>query len=226
MTAPAHASATPIASPPELDFAVEGAHPVRHVVAPTLGLDVRVERPDGGSVRSVALSVQIRIAAARRSYTPTERGRLVELFGLPEQWSESVRSLLWTNATAQVPPFTGSTTVELQLPCTYDLEVTGARYFAALEDGDVPLELLFSGTVFYADPSGRLQVAAIAWDREAEHRLPVSVWRETMDLYFPDSAWLRLRRASFDRLHRYKAARALPSWEAALDSLLDRAGEE
>jgi Family of unknown function (DUF6084) len=224
MAAPAHANATPIASPPELDFVVEGAHTVRYAAAPALGLDLRVGRADGGSVRSVALSAQIRIAATRRSYAPAEQARLVELFGLPEQWSQSVRSLLWTNATIQVPPFTGSTMCELQVPCTYDLEVAGARYFHALDGGVVPLELLFSGTVFYADEGGRLQVAAIAWDREAEYRLPVSVWRETMDIYFPDSAWLRLRRESFDRLSRYKAERALPSWDATLDSLLDGVG--
>jgi uncharacterized protein DUF6084 len=225
MATPAQAPAGPLAAPPELDFAVEGAHPVRHAAAPTLGFDLRVVRRDGGSIRSVTLSAQIRIAATQRSYAPAEQGRLAELFGRPEQWSDSVRSLLWTHAAVQVPPFTGSTVVELLVPCTYDFEVAGARYLHALEDGEVPLELLFSGTIFYSEPSGRLQVASIAWDREAEYRMPVAVWREMMDLYFPGSAWLRLRRDAFDRLAAYKAARALPSWEAAVESLLAEAEE-
>ena len=225
MALPAQAPGGPLAAAPELDFSVEGAHAVRHAAAPTIGLDVRIERRDGGAIRSVALSAQVRIAAPQRAYAEGERERLFELFGHPEQWSSSVRSLLWANASAQVPPFTGSTTVELLVPCTYDLEVSAARYLAALEGGDVPLELLFSGTLFYSEPSGRLQVASIAWDREAEYRMPVAVWREAMDTYFPNSAWLRLRRDAFDRLAAYKARRALPSWEAALESLLTEAGE-
>lgn len=223
MAAPAHLPGGALAAPPELDFAIEGAHPVRHAAAPTLGFDLRVERPDGGSIRSVALSAQIRIAATQRSYADAERERLVELFGRPEQWSSTVRSLLWTHASAQVPPFTGSTVVELIVPVTYDFEVAGARYLHALEEGEVPLELLFSGTIFYSEPSGRLQVASIAWDREADYRMPVSVWRETMDVYFPDSAWLRLRRDAFDRLAAYKAERALPTWEAAVEALVEEA---
>jgi hypothetical protein len=225
MAVPTQPPAGPLAAAPELEFAIEGAHAVRHSVAPMLGLDVRVARTDGGAVRSVALQAQIRIAATQRAYTLAEQERLVELFGPPEQWSRSVRSLLWVSASAQVPPFTGSTVVELLVPCTYDVEVAGARYLQALEDGEVPLELLFSGTVFYTEPSGRLQVASIAWDREAGYRMPVSVWRETMDTHFPQSAWIRLRRDAFDRLGSYKARRALPSWEAALESLLREAGE-
>jgi Family of unknown function (DUF6084) len=222
---PAHARAGPLAPPPELEFAVEGAHAVRHAAAPTLGFDLRVERPGGGSIRSVSLTAQIRIAATQRPYARGEQERLAELFGRPDQWSQTVRSLLWTHAVAQLPPFTGNTLVELLVPVTYDFEVAGARYLHALEDGEVPLELLFSGTVFYSGPDGRLQVASIAWDREAEFRMPVSVWREVMDAYFPNSAWLRLRRDAFDRLAAYKAERALPSWEAAIESVLAEAEE-
>ena len=225
MASPARPDLAPFASAPELDFSVEGVRPVRHAAAPTLGFDVRVAHSDGGAVRSVTLSAQIRIAATQRPYSASEQERLVELFGRPEQWARSVGSLLWTHATAQVPPFAGSTVVELPVPCTYDFEVTASRYMHSLEGGEIPLELLFSGTVFYADERGRLQVASIAWDREAEYRLPVAVWRELMDVYFPDSAWMRLRRQSFDRLYAYKARRALPSWEAAVDALLDEAGE-
>lgn len=37
----------------------------------------------------------------------------------------------------------------------------------------MPLNFLFSGTVFYADENGALQVAPIPWNKEAPFRLPV-----------------------------------------------------
>jgi hypothetical protein len=85
----------------------------------------------------------------------------------------------------------------------------------------VPLELLFSGTIFYANAEGRLQAAPISWEHELEATLPVAVWRAAIESAFPGSAWLRLPRDAFDRLWAFRAARALPSWEATLDELLD-----
>ena len=226
MALPARPGATTAAPSPELEFAIQSAHALKYAVVPTLGFDLRIGRLDGGAVRSVALNVQLRIAATKRSYAAGEQERLVEIFGLPEQWAHTVRSLLWTNTTANVPPFTGSTVFELAVPCTYDFEVTTAKYLQGLEDGEVPLEFLFSGTIFYAEPDGRLQVASISWDREAEYRLPVAVWREMMDRHFGDSAWLRLRRDSFERLYAYKARNVLASWEDAVDALLLEAETE
>lgn len=213
------------AAVPELRFAVTGAAPVEHAAVPTLAFDLRVESLGGQAIRSVLLDVQIQIAARRRPYDAGARERLFELFGAPESWGTTLRTLLWTRTTRVVPPFTGSTVVDLPVTCTYDLEVVAARYLDALGDGDVPLELLFSGTVFHAGADGRLQAARIPWDCEAEYRLPVGVWRETMDRHFPDCAWLRLRRESFGRLAAYKSRNALATWEDALDALLGGAGE-
>jgi len=223
---PATSGAAALAAPPQLEFSVERAYPVRYAAVPTLGFELRLERTGGGPVRSVALNTQLRIAATQRSYGAGERERLLEVFGHPEQWSTTVRSLLWTHAAAQVPAFEGSTVCELAVPCTYDFEVTAAKYLNSLDDGEIPLELLFSGAVFYADPDGRLQVASIAWDREAHYRLPVSVWRETMDSHFRGTAWLRLRRETFDRLYAFKARNALASWEEAVEALLTEAARE
>ena len=225
MAAPPRSDAAATASAPQLEFAVESAHAVKYAAVPTLGFDLRIGRRDGGEVRSVALNAQVRIAATGRSYGPAEQERLFELFGRPEQWGKTVRSLLWTNVTANVPPFAGSTVFELAIPCTYDFEVAAAKYFEALEDGEVPLELLFSGTVFYSDAGGRLQVASISWEQEAAYRLPVAVWREAMDDHFGDAPWVRLRRDSFDRLYAYKARNAFASWEDAVDALLHAAGQ-
>src|SRR4051812_31990390 len=192
---------------PELMFAIDEAGPLEHAAAPTLRFALRIE--SAADVRSVALSVEIRIAATRRGYDEAAQRRLVELFGAPEDWGRSLHALHWTTLNVNVPGFSRSTVVELLVPCSYDLEVAGAKYLNALEDGEVPLEFLFSGTVFYSGADGRLQVDRIAWDKEASYRLPVAVWRQTMDRYFPGAGWLRLRRDTFERLSAYKANNAL-----------------
>jgi len=135
-------------------------------------------------------------------------------------WGETLRSLLWTHATTVVPRFTDSIVADLPIPCSYDFDVAAAKYFYALEDGEVPLLFLFSGTVFYMAGEGPLQITQISWEKEAPFRLPVGVWKKMMDHYFPNSAWLRMRKDVFDRLYAYKARQALPSWDDALDRLL------
>jgi uncharacterized protein DUF6084 len=205
---------------PALAFAVVNAERVEHAAAPTLGFSLRVEAPGGEAIRSVLLDVQLQIAARRRRYEPEAQERLLELFGPVKDWGATLRNLLWTRTTLVVPQFSGSTVVALQIPCTYDMDVLASKYLDALADGEVPLEFLFSGTVFYAGPAGQLQAARIAWDRDAEYQLPVRVWRETMDHHFPGTAWLRLPKPSFDRLCAYKARNAYSSWEQALGELL------
>ena len=210
---------------PQLDFEIEDAGPRERAAAPTLRFGLRIGAGRDEAIRSIVLDVQVQIASRRRAYDDDTEERLYELFGEPERWGSTLRTLPWTRATLAVPAFTGATTVDLPVPCTYDFEVAASRYLDAVRDGDVPLEFLFGGTVFYADAGGLLKTARIAWDREAEYRLPVRVWRQTMDHYFPGSAWLRLRRDSFDRLYAYKARNALTSWEEAVDSLV-RASQE
>jgi Family of unknown function (DUF6084) len=211
---------------PELRFAVETASSLEYAAVPTLKFAVRVEAVSGHPIRSILLDVQIQIAARQRGYEPESQERLLELFGTPERWGSTLRTLPWLRSTIVVPPFTDSTVVDLLAPCTYDLEVTAARYFAALEHGVVPLEFLFSGSVFFATAAGALQTARIAWDHEVDFRLPVAVWKDTMARHFPHSAWLRLGSDSFDRLCAYKARHAFESWEKTIDSLLASRGSE
>jgi len=208
---------------PQLEFDVKGVAPAEHAVVPTLLVSLAVDA-GGRDVRSLALDVQIRIDAARRGYDDVERERLFELFGPPHAWSRSLRSFRWTTVSLTVPPFDGATTVELAVPCTYDFDVAASKYLHALgDDGNVPLELLFSGTVFFSAADGRLQVARLSWDREARCALAVRVWREAVDRVFPGTAWLRIRRDVFDRLQAYKSKGALLSWDAALEQLLEDA---
>ena len=205
---------------PRLGFAIEDGGPLDPAAVPTLRFAVRIDA-GGAEVRSLALHVQLRIAATRRSYDQRDESRLAELFGRSEQWSKTLRSLHWTNVPLQVGPFSGSTVVDLHVPCTYDLEVTATRYLHALNDGEVPLEFLFSGAVFYTGPGGRLQVQPISWSAEADYRLPVAAWREMMDIHFPNSAWLRVSRSSLERLHAYRGRHALLTWDNTLDRLLE-----
>jgi hypothetical protein len=213
-------SVAPIADvTPQLDFRVEEVGAADYAVVPTLCFRIAIDA-GGRDVRSLALNVQLRIDAGRRAYDDAERERLFELFGAPADWGRTMRSLRWTVTSLTVPAFSGETVAELHVPCTYDFDVVATKYLHALGEGDVPLELLFSGTVFFAGAGGALQVVYLPWDREAKCALSVVVWREALERAFPGAAWLRLRHDVFDRLQAYKSKRALLTWEAALEELL------
>jgi hypothetical protein len=205
----------------ELAFAVTDAARMPYAAVPTLSFTLRIGAPAGVDVRSILLDTQIQIAARRRGYDAGAEERLYELFGRPAEWGRTLRTLLWTRMTTVVPPFGDSTTVELAVPCSYDLEVAASRYFDALPGGTVPLEFLFSGTVFSGDgPGGSLQAQRLSWEQDAEYALPVAVWKETLERYFSGTAWLRVGKEHFDRLAAFKARNALASWDEALDALL------
>lgn len=208
-----------------LHFEVLGARAEPWAAAPTLMLRLRIRNADEGRVDAIGLRIQIQIEPTRRHYTTAEEERLLELFGERARWGETLRGVLWTHVSAMVPQFTGTTEIDIPLLCSYDFEVAAAKYFHALDDGEIPLLLLFSGSVFATVETG-LSVDQIRWDREASYRLPVKVWRDVMNIYYPDSAWLRLRRDSFDALHRFKGRNALRTWEEAIDLLLERAGAD
>lgn len=217
---------------PDLDFKVESAEAVPYAAAPTISFKLRLrEAPAVANatptpIHSVALRCQIRLEPGRRRYSPEEQTALVELFGEPHRWGQTVRSMLWTHASIVVPPFTGEAIIDLPIPCTFDFNVATTKYFGALRDGLIPLTFLFSGTIFYAsEEDGSLQVAQISWEKEAEFRLSVEIWRKMMQLYYPNTAWVCLRKDIFDRLQEYKRGRAMPSWEQAIESLLDQAEE-
>ncbi|HST22544.1 MAG TPA: DUF6084 family protein [Blastocatellia bacterium] len=207
---------------PDLNFQVEGAEAVAFAASPFLAFKLHITNANAEEpIHSVALRCQIQIEVTRRRYSSQDQERLLDLFGEPERWGQTLRNMLWTHANVVVPPFTGSTIVDLQVPCTFDFNVAAAKYFYGVEDGEVPLNLMFSGTVFYANDEGNLQVTQIPWDKESRYRLPVRAWREMMDIYYPNSAWLCLRQDVFARLYQYKVKRGIPTWEQALEKLLD-----
>jgi hypothetical protein len=212
---------------PDLSFTIDGAEAVPYSAAPLLALKLKVKnRNREEPIRAVMLQCQIQIEATRRHYTPSEQADLLDLFGTPDRWNQTLRSTLWTHAHANVGPFTAETTVDLPVPCTFDFNIAATKYFNALDGGEVPICLLFSGTIFYDDATRGLQIAQIPWSNEARYRLPVEVWKNVMNLYYPNTAWLTLRRDVFDRLHEFKMQRGLPTWEQAMERLLEEANEK
>ena len=208
---------------PDLVFQIENAHVVPFAAVPMLAFRLQIRnRAADEKIHTIALRAQIQIEVTRRRYEPQEQERLGDLFGHPDRWSQTLRSMLWTHASVMVPGFEGmSTAVDIQVPCTFDFNVAATKYFEALADGEIPLNMLFSGTVFYAPSESPLQVAPISWDQEARFKLPVSVWREMMESYYPNSVWINLRRDVFDRLYLYKMQHGIPTWEQALERVLN-----
>jgi hypothetical protein len=206
----------------ELVFDCTGVQPDRYAVVPSMSLTLRISETTGQRIETIALRCQIRIEPARRRYAPAEEERLNDLFGETSRWADTLKPMQFTTVTAMVPGFTGSTQIELPVPFSYDLELGSARYFNSLESGEIPLLLLFSGTVF-AVADGRISVQLVPWSKEAPCRIPVSLWREAIDVHFPNAAWLKMSRHTFEELQRFKNQRAIPTWDATLRALLAEA---
>jgi hypothetical protein len=211
---------------PDLHFEVIGVEPGHRGLAPLLHFILRISNtPESETIQSVMLQAQIQIQSPQRSYNSAEKEKLKELFGVPEDWGQTLRTRLWAHANVVVPQFAGRTEAILAVPCTFDFHVAATKYFYALEDGDVPLLFLFSGTVFYLAPNGHLQIQKVSWEKECAYRMPARVWRELMDHHYPDSSWIALRRDLFDRLYEIKRRESLASWDEVIDRLLAQNGD-
>jgi hypothetical protein len=206
---------------PDLQLTVEGAEVVQFAAAPLLAFKVRIVNiPNDEIIHTVALRAQIQIEVSRRKYDSNEQARLLDLFGEPDRWGQTLRSLLWTHASVVVPGFTGSVLANIPVACTFDFNVAATKYFHGVTSGDLPLCFQFSGTVFYMGEDGTLQVVPISWDKESKYRLPVKVWKSLMDAHYPNSAWLSLHRDTFEKLSQFKRREGIPTWDEALDRAL------
>jgi hypothetical protein len=206
----------------ELTFRVLGAGVDRYAASPSILLRIGIEDRSGARIDAVTLRAQIRLDVQRRRYLPAESALLAELFGEPSRYGDTLKPLLWAHATQTVPAFEGNVEFELPVPCSYDFEVAAHKYLASLQSGIVPLDVLFSGTVFVDGPNG-VAAERVPWSCEARYALPVAVWREAVDAFFPNEAWIRVHRDVFDELRRFKIAAGLPTWDAALERLCDLA---
>lgn len=206
----------------DLEFTCTDVVPVRYAAVPTLQFKVRITDHSDAVVHALALRTQIRIEPHRRGYRGDEADLLSYLFGEPARWGDTLQPMQLAQVSTVLPGFAGGTEADLSMPCSYDLEVAAGKYLHTLASGEVPLLLLFSGTVFVKH-GDRYQIEQVPWHSEAQYRLPLQVWRELMDQYFPGSGWLRLRRDTIDALLRYKAQRAVPTWDDAVHQLLAEA---
>ncbi|MDJ0464256.1 DUF6084 family protein [Streptomyces sp. H27-C3] len=207
-----------------LGFSVLDVFAEPYTVAPQLTARLRIEEGSGERIHAIVLRCQVRIEPQRRHYDDTEREGLRGLFGERDRWSDTLKPFLWMQCNATVQGFAGATEVDLALPCTYDFDVIGSRYLHALGDGEVPLTLLFSGTVFTKGSTG-FGVRQVPWDCEARHLMPVAVWRQMIASHFPNSGWIRLDQDVIDRIADFRARRGLISWDETVSTLLADLGE-
>lgn len=204
-------------------FEVLGVEALRHAAAPTLHFAGHVTETAGREVYTIALSVQVMIEPAQRSYDDETRERLVEMFGAPERWAATTRSFLWAELDVLVPAFTGATAFRIPMACTYDLELAAAKYLHSMPGGEVPLMFNFTGTIFYRGAEGRMQIVKVPWDCSARFAMPVVTWREMIDHHYPNGGWIRLDDSTLESLGRCKADRGLPSFDATVAGLLREA---
>ena len=209
---------------PDLTFQIEAASIVPFAAVPMLAFQLQIKNHVADeAIHTIALRCQIQIEVTRRRYAPGEQAKMLDLFDQPDRWGQTLRSLLWTHVNWVVPTFAGAgNIIDLQVPCSFDFNVAATKYFAGLSEGDIPLLFLFSGNVFYASPDSPLQVAPISWEQEARFKLPVKLWREMMESYYPNSVWINLHKDVFDSLYRYKMRHGLLSWEQTLERILSR----
>jgi hypothetical protein len=200
-----------------LQFRVLAAHPEPHAAAPTLVFRILIQ--SHAPVHAILLNCQLQIEPRRRPHRPSEQECLQDLFGEASRWKDTLRPLLWTRASLTVPAFAESIEIDLPVACTYDFDVSAAKYLEALEDGEAPLLFLFSGTVFAKTANG-FQVEQVPWDKEASYRMPLEVWRGLMDSFFPGCVWIRLGHESLNLLQRFRARNGLLSWDDTIQALV------
>lgn len=207
----------------ELVFDIVGAEADRDAAGPAISFHLRIAETTGVRVHAIALRIQMRIEPKKRRYSPAEAQRLLDLFGETSRWGDTVKPMQFAFADVMVPSFTGSIELGIEVPVTYDLEVSSAKYFHSLDDGEIPMLMLFSGSVFTKGETG-FSVEQVPWHKEVSFRLPVKVWDDVMELHFPGKAWLRLDVETLDALALYKSERTLTTWEETLQTLLREAG--
>src|SRR6476661_6581963 len=89
---------------PDLTFQVAGVAAVPFAAEPLLAFQLQISNtPAEEPIQAVALRCQIRIEATRRRYGPETHARLLDLFGEPDRWSQTLHSMLWTHTNVGVP---------------------------------------------------------------------------------------------------------------------------
>ncbi|MFI0410087.1 DUF6084 family protein [Actinomadura sp. 3N508] len=139
--------------PPELGLEVLGVEGGITAATPVLSLRVGLRRTDGGPVQCVLLTTTVTVAPARLS---------------------------WARVGATVPTFRGGTELTLTLPCRNGMRAAVEDHLPSLNNGGVPLDLAFDGTVFYPGENGTPRTGQAPWRHETTALLPVETWRTLM----------------------------------------------
>ena len=206
---------------PELDFEIVSAEVKPHSAVPTLLFKMLVSnRNENEEVYAAALKCQVLIEATRRSYDEELKTGLREVFGDPDRWEETVRSLMWMTITIPVSRFRKSAIVDIAIPVCEDHITAAGKYFFTVKKGEIPLAFLFSGTLFFAGPEGGVQITQVPWHKEASYRMPADLWNQMMEIYFPGSRWVKLSSETFNRIYQYKARNNFTSLEECVEWLL------
>lgn len=212
---------------PDLKFEIIASRVKQYAAVPTLVFDLQItNETENEEVYAAALKCQVIIEAVKRRYDEEAKDRLYELFGGAERWHETLRTTFWQIVTVPLPRFTNKTVVEINVPCSEDQGMAAGKYFYAVRDGLIPLAFLFSGTLFYKNPDGELQITLIPWEKEAFCKMPAALWQEMMDLHFPNTRWLTIRKDLYEKLVEYKSFHNYPSLENCVESLLERSLEQ
>jgi hypothetical protein len=207
---------------PDLAFRIGDVGAMAYAACPTVAANLLISNsPADEDIQSISLNCQVQIQPLGRQYTAMEEARILELFGERERWGHTMKPLHWTNVVLKVPPFRGETKIDLALPCSLEFDVAANKYFYGLEAGSIALTVMFSGTLFYTNEEGAIQIAQIPWDREVRFQLPVTAWKDAIAAHYPETAWMRIPHDVFDRLYRYKVSRGIPTWQRAIERLLN-----
>lgn len=207
---------------PAIEFEVLGVRPLPYAAAPTLAWTLEANDPTNRDIVTIALSAQIMLEPAKRTYSDQERERLSDLFGAPERWGATTHPTIWGRVDLLVPSFRGSSTFELRLPCTYDMEVFAPRYLRGLSEGEAPVAMHMSGTVMFRTEDGRMWLEQISWETSVSYKMPVAVWDELISKSYPGGGWIVLHEETIDKLMAARAKLAMPTLDDTILDLIDK----
>lgn len=207
------------------DFTVRDVFAEPYAASPQLTARLRITESTRETVHAIALRCQVRIEPQRRGYSDAEEAGMRSLFGDRDRWADTLRPFMWLQCSTTVQGFTDVTEADLPLLCTYDFDVVGSRYLHGLGEGTVPLSFMFSGTIFTKGSNG-FSVERVPWDCDTHYEMPVAIWQQMIDFYYPETAWIRMDRDAIAKIADYRARHGLITWEETMQHLLENRSEE
>ena len=130
---------------PEPEFWVLDAVAVPHSAAPTLSFRMRVRESSERPVYTIALTAQIQLEASERPHDAATKARLLDVFGEPERWGDTVKRLVRISSIslADAPPRSSiqllirGEVAALPLEGVIDLDAERARLAKEIQKIDV-----------------------------------------------------------------------------------------